>query len=293
LRRRLFPVFVIGGVALWLGVAIAQGPPAQAGGGRQGGAPPQGGQGGFVAYPQRPVTDPAAVERGKALFSANCGFCHGPDARGGDGGGPNLMRSDVVLLDDKGEKIGPVILSGRQDKGMPPFMLAAAQIGDIVAFLHSLPVSSRTGEAPVNIVTGNADAGRALFQAKCSSCHSPTGDLRGVASRYADPKTLQQTWLLPGTGQRGRDPSPTRQPPPITATVTMANGQKVEGTLNRLDDFMVSLKMADGTYRTFRTDGANAPKVDLRDPLKGHRDLLQVYSDADIHNVTAYLVTLK
>jgi cytochrome c553 len=203
------------------------------------------------------------------------------------------MRSDVVLLDDKGEKIGPVILSGRQDKGMPPFMLAAAQVGDIAAFLHSLPVSSRTGEAPVNIVTGNADMGRALFQAKCSSCHSATGDLQGVASRYADPKTLQQTWLLPGTGQRGRDPSPTRPAPPITVTVTMANGQKVEGTLNRLDDFMVSLKMADGTYRTFRTDGANAPKVDLRDPLKGHRDLLQMYSDADIHNVTAYLVTLK
>jgi mono/diheme cytochrome c family protein len=293
LKRQLFLSALAGGVVLWLGVAFAQAPPAQGGGGgRQGGAPPQGGQGGFVAYPQRPVSDPAAVERGKALFSVNCGFCHGPDARGGDSGGPNLMRSDVVLLDDKGERIGQVVMMGRPDKGMPPFMFTPAQIGDIAAFLHSLPVSSRTGETPVNIVVGNADTGRALFQAKCSSCHSTTGNLQGVASRYADPKILQQTWLLPGTGGN-RGASQPRSAPPIGVTVSMANGQKVEGTLNRLDDFMVSLRMADGTYRTFRTDGANAPKVELRDPLKGHRDLLTTYSDDDIHNITAFLVTLK
>jgi len=267
---------------------------AQAGdqgvGGRAGGG--AGAQGGFVAYPQRPVTDQAAVDRGKALFSVNCAFCHGPDARGGDSGGPNLMRSDVVLLDDKGERIAPVVLGGRADRGMPSFMLMPAQIGDIAAFLHSLPVSSRTGEQPINIVTGNATAGRELFQSKCSACHSPTGDLQGVANRYADPKLLQQTFLLPGTGGTRGGGAP-RPAPPIGVTVTMANGQKAEGTLNRLDDFMVSLKMADGTYRTIRTDGPNAPKVELRDPLKGHRDLLQMYSDADIHNITAYLVTLK
>jgi mono/diheme cytochrome c family protein len=289
---------VLGGVALWLGVVSAQaadqggqGAAGQGGAGRAGGAPP-GGQGGFVAYPQRPVSDPAAVERGKALFSVNCAFCHGPDARGGDNGGPNLMRSDVVLLDDKGERIGPVVLGGRADKGMPPFMLMPAQISDVAAFLHSLPVSSRTGERPVNIVVGNAETGRTLFQAKCTSCHSPTGDLQGVSSRFADPKLLQQTWLLPGTGGT-RGGGPPRPAPSIGAVVTLANGQKVEGTLNRLDDFMVSLKMADGTYRTFRTEGANAPKVELRDPLKGHRDLLQTYSDEDIHNITAFLVTLK
>ena len=301
-RRRAYAC-VLAGIALWLGVVSAQaagqgrqGAPAQGGAGRAGGAPPGGqgggGQGGFVAYPQRAVSDPAAVDRGKALFSVNCAFCHGPDARGGDNGGPNLMRSDVVLLDDKGERIGPVVLGGRADKGMPPFMLMPAQITDIAAFLHSLPVSSRTGERPVNIVVGNADAGRSLFQTKCSSCHSPTGNLQGVASRLADPKLLQQTWLLPGTGgtRGGGPPVPA---PPIAAVVTLANGQKVEGTLNRIDDFMVSLKLADGTYRTFRTEGANAPKVELRDPLKGHRDLLLTYSDDDIHNITAFLVTLK
>ena len=304
MNRRRACACVLAGIALWLGVVSAQAAgqgrqdaAGQGGGvGRAGGAPPGGqgggGQGGFVAYPQRAVSDPAAVDRGKAMFSVNCAFCHGPDARGGDNGGPNLMRSDVVLLDDKGERIGPVVLGGRADKGMPPFMLMPAQVSDIAAFLHSLPVSSRTGERQVNIVVGNADVGRSLFQAKCSSCHSPTGDLQGVGNRFTDPKLLQQTWLLPGTGGT-RGGGPPVAAPPIGAVVTLANGQKVEGTLNRIDDFMVSLRLADGTYRTFRTEGANAPKVELRDPLKGHRDLLLTYSDDDIHNITAFLVTLK
>ena len=290
MRRTGSAVYLSIAVALYCGALLL----AQAGGqgaaGARAGGPP--GQGGFVAYPQRPVTDPAAVDRGKALFSVNCGFCHGPDARGGDAGGPNLMRSDVVLLDDKGERIGQVVKQGRPDKGMPPFMLSDAQIGDIAAFLHSLPVSSRTGETVVNIVTGNAAAGQAYFSSKCSTCHSATGDLKGVATRYADPKMLQQTWLLPGTGGNRGGGSP-RPAPPITAVVTLSNGQTVTGTLNRLDDFVVALTLPDGSHRAFQTTGPNAAKLQLRDPLGAHKELLKTYSDADIHNITAYLVTLK
>ena len=280
------------GFALCLRVlALAQGQPpaAQSPQGRAGGPGPA--QGGFVAYPQRPVTDPAAVERGKGLFSVNCAFCHGQDARGGDQG-PNLMRTDVVLLDEKGERIGPIVVGGRPDKGMPPFMLNPAQVADVAAFLHSLPVSSRTGDRAVNIVVGDANAGEKLFGAKCASCHSSSNTLNGVASKYADPKLLQQTWLMPGTGgtRGGGQPRPA---PPVVAVVTLANGEKVEGTLSRIDDFGVSLRLADGGHRSFRTTGRNAPRVELRDPLRGHKDLLPTYSDADIHNVTAYLVTLK
>ena len=294
MRRTGFAISLSIAAALYCGaVLVAQGG-GQGAAGRAGGAGPAGppGQGGFVAYPQRPVTDPAAVDRGKALFSVNCAFCHGPDARGGDSGGPNLMRSDVVLLDDKGERIGQVVKQGRPDKGMPSFMLSDAQIGDIAAFLHSLPVSSRTAETPVNIVTGNAAAGQALFAAKCSACHSATGDLNGVATRYPDPKTLQQTWLLPGTGGT-RGGGAGRPAPPITAVVTQSNGQTVTGTLNRLDDFVVALTLPDGSHRSFQTSGPNGAKVQLKDPLSAHKELLKTYSDADIHNITAYLVTLK
>ena len=262
-------------------LASAQNP--QAPGGARGG-------GGFVAYPQRPVSDPEAVARGKVLFDVNCSFCHGADARGGDDG-PNLLRSDLVLEDQNGENIGPVLLNGR-DRGMPKFTFTAAQISDVAAYIHSFPVSSRTGPSAINIVVGNAKAGEAFFNAKCASCHSITGDLKSVASKYADPKMLQQTWLLPGSGGRFGGAGPARTAPPMTAVVTLPSGEKVEGKIDRIDDFVVSLTQADGTHRSFATEG-NTPAVEIRDPLQTHKNLLRTYSDADIHNVTAYLVTLK
>ena len=261
--------------------AGAQNP--QAPGGARGG-------GGFVAYPQRPIADPEAVARGKVMFDVNCSFCHGADARGGDDG-PNLLRSELVLEDQKGENIGPVLLNGR-DRGMPKFTFTAAQISDVAAYIHSFPVSSRTGPSTINIVVGNAKAGEAFFNSKCTSCHSITGDLKGVAAKYTDPKVLQQTWILPGSGGRFGGAGPARTAPTTTAIVTLPSGEKVEGKVDRIDDFVVSLTLADGTHRSFATEG-NTPAVEIRDPLQAHKDLLRTYSDADIHNVTAYLVTLK
>jgi cytochrome c oxidase cbb3-type subunit III len=255
----------------------------QAPGGARGG-------GGFIAYPQRPVTDPNAVARGKVLFDVNCSFCHGADARGGDDG-PNLLRSELVLEDQKGELIGPVLLNGR-DRGMPKFTFTTAQISDVAAYIHSFPVSSRTGPANINIVVGNAKAGEAFFNAKCASCHSVTGDLKGLATKYTDPKALQQTWLLPGSGGRFGGAGPVRTAPPMPAVVTLATGEKVEGKLDRIDDFVVSLTLPDGTHRSFVTEG-NTPAVEIRDPLQAHKDLLRTYADSDIHNVTAFLVNLK
>lgn len=275
---------------------VLEGAPAQAPARAQTPPQPQGGRGrggGFgSAFPERPPQDPAVVERGKQLFGVHCGFCHGSDARGATTG-PNLWRSAVVLTDKQGEGIGEVIRHGRPDKGMPPINLTDAQIADVVAFLHSLPVGGRDPARmrPVSIVVGDASAGQAYFEKTCASCHSVTGDLKGLATRYADPRQLQQTWLMPGSGRGGRGAPPAPRPP-ITATVTLASGEKVEGTLNRVDDFIVSLTDASGWTRTFRRDG-DTPRVELHDPLEPHRQLVPKYTDADIHNLTAYLVTLK
>ena len=256
---------------------------------------PPGGRGarggmGMTAYPQR-KQDPAAVERGKGLYSVNCAFCHGSDARGGEGG-PNLLRSTIVLSDQKGEAIAPVVRDGRPAAGMPAFKLTAEQIDDIASFLHSFPVGGRdvARSAPATIVVGDAASGQKYFQQKCAACHSPAGDLKGIAARIDDPKTLQQTWLMPG-GRGGRG-APAVAAPPATVTVTLASGQKVEGKLERLDDFVVTLRDGEGALRSFPRS-ASGPKVQVRDPLQPHMDLLSVYSDKDIHDVTAYLVTLK
>jgi cytochrome c oxidase cbb3-type subunit III len=242
------------------------------------------------AYPDRAPADPAAIERGKALYGVNCQFCHGADTRGGDGG-PSLLRSSIVLDDQNGELIAPIVRSGRP--GMPKFTLGDDQIKDLAAFVHSFRAAGydEARVRPPSIIVGDSKAGEAFFNARCASCHSTTGDLRGLASRIPDERLLQQTWLMPGSGG-GRGGPPPVTVPPVMATVTLPSGEKIEGRLDRLDDFTVSLTTPDGTHRSFRTSG-NTPRVDVRDPLQPHRDLLGVYTDADIHNVTAFLVTLK
>ena len=260
----------------------AQPPPA----GGRGAAPPQRRQ----DYPVRPPGDPAAIDRGKALYGVNCQFCHGPDTRGGDGG-PSLLRSALVLADDRGELMAPVVRNGRT--GMPKFTMTDDQIADIAAFVHTFRAAGydESRLKPPSIIVGDAKAGEAFFAAKCASCHSTTGDLRGVATKIPDPRLLQQTWLMPGTGG-GRGAAAPVQVPPTTVTVTLASGEKVEGKLDRIDDFTVSLITTDGVRRSFRTTG-NTQKVEVHDPLQPHRELWRSYRDADIHNVTAFLVTLK
>jgi len=273
------------------------GAPAQAPGGRGAGAGGGGaqGRGGAPAYPSR-TPDPAMVERGKALYGVNCAFCHGADTRGGDTG-PNLLRSQLVQDDNNGETIAPVLQ--RNQPPMPKFEFTAAQAADIAAFLHSFTINSRDPARvrPESILTGDATAGKRFFDAKCASCHSATGNLKGFAAKIPDPRNLQQWWLLPGGGGgggrgRGGDAPPPSTVPPITATVTLRTGQRFEGRLMRIDEFSVSVVDADGITRSFRRDGEN-PNVDVHDPLEPHKALLRVYTDKDIHDVTAYLVTLK
>jgi cytochrome c oxidase cbb3-type subunit 3 len=248
----------------------------------------RGGRGGAITngYPTRPPADPAALDRGKMLYGTNCAFCHGNDARGGDGGS-NLLRSEIVLDDKDGELIGDILRNGVSS--MPKFELNKEQISDIAAFIHSFRVGGYdiSRLRPETIVVGNAKSGEAYFKAKCASCHDTAGDLKGFGARIGDSRLMQQTWLLPGA--RGTRPS---KAPNTKVVVTLASGQQLEGELVRIDDFIVTLTAADATQYTVRRNGA-APKVEVRDPVQAHKDLLRVYTDKDIHNVTAYLESLK
>jgi cytochrome c oxidase cbb3-type subunit III len=239
----------------------------------------------------RAVPDPAAVERGQKIFVASCGFCHGARANGGETG-PDLVRSPIALDDDEGNLIGPIILKGRPDKGMPPVPLTAAQIKDVAAFLRARQQEAinRGSYKILNVVTGDPKKGEAYFTGtgKCNACHSPTGDLAGVAKRF-DPVALQARFLYPQTRMR-RGAAATASKP-VEVTVTQSNGSTVAGRLEYLDEFNVALRDASGEYHSFTRD--NGLKVEVRDPLAIHEQLLQHYSDADMHNILAYLETLK
>jgi cytochrome c oxidase cbb3-type subunit 3 len=236
-----------------------------------------------------PPADPAAAARGQRLFVQNCAFCHGANATGAEG--PDLLRSTIVLHDEKGETIGPVVSKGRADKGMPSFAgLNQAQMYDLAEFLHQRveQAANRFGYKMQNIVTGDAKAGQEFFAGAghCNACHSPSGDLAHIASKF-QPADLQAQFLYPtlrGSAENARDPSALR------AKITLPTGEIVSGTLKSMDDFHISVWDASGTYRSWPRAGL---RVEIEDPLMAHRELLSKYSDADMHNVLAYLETLK
>ena len=231
----------------------------------------------------RQAVDPA-IERGRLQFLESCAFCHGANANGGTHG-PSLIRSAVVRHDENGNLIGPVIRDGRPDRGMPPVPLSANLVSDIAAFLKSrlaaadIRSANRALQGSADrLLTGNADAGKAFFQGAggCSKCHSTAGDLAGIARKYtAD--VLQARFLYPQQTRR-------------TVAVTDADGKQYTGELLALTNYDVAIRDAGGWYRSWPLSSV---KLDSKDSLEAHRALLDKYTDSDMHNVLAYLETLK
>jgi len=243
------------------------------------------------ARSQAPAQDAAAqnaaLERGRKQFEQSCGFCHGPDATGGRG--PDLIRSPLVAHDVKGDLIGDIIRRGRPDKGMPPLpAMIDEQVTDIAWFLHAraaeaLESSSVPKSYPVEkLLTGNPEAGKTYFYTTggCKNCHSPTGDLAGISAKYS-PIELEARMLYPGHHKEG---------PHTTAVVTLPSGEQFKGPLVHADDFVVGLRDASGWYRSFPRDRV---KVELQDPLAAHRELLDKLTQAEVHDLFAYLQSLK
>ena len=253
--------------------------------------------------PDAPKFDPAAVERGRALQVTQCGFCHGSSARGGQQG-PDLTRSALVQSDESGQQLGAFLKVGRPEKNMPAFPnLSEAEVMDLATFLHSTieSVADRGKYKILNILVGDPKKGQAFFggAGKCATCHSPTGDLAGVASRYEDPVVLQGRIVMPRGGRRRGPPSRSaRSSSPSGADGRQGHGEPaVRGVLHRSPDARDrfrrdGLRQQRQRPRTWiRHDGS--PRVVLTDPLQAHIDLWRRWTDDDLHNMTAFLATLK
>lgn len=226
--------------------------------------------------------DPEAAKKGEPLYLENCSGCHGKDGRGAQA--PSLTRMPLVLHDEKGEKLAPVLKEGRQ--GMPPFpKLSQDDVFHISQYLKmqvELAANRGTYGATYgnmrNQVTGDAKKGEAFFQANCTSCHSATGDLAKIGAKLPQLSVLKNRFLWPST------------PGPAKAKVTTPDGKVFEGRVKTNNDFELSLIDAGGDYHFWPR---SAVKIEIEDKLTGHRALLPKYSDADINNMAAYLTTLK
>lgn len=224
-----------------------------------------------------------AVQQGHEYFEQKCAFCHGRDAGGGETG-PDLTRSKIVAEDLHGDKIGVLVRAGRTEKGMPAFNISDLDLSALAAFLHAqktLAESQKGGRKGVDVSdlqTGNAEAGKAYFNGAgtCSSCHSATGDLAGVAAKYEGLK-LEEQMLFPRAAH-------------AKVTVHLKSGESITGKLAYRDEFTIGLIDSEKHYRSWST---KLVQFSVDDPAARHADLLPKYSDDDIHNLMAYLQTLK
>ena len=230
-----------------------------------------------------PAINAAVIENGQSVFQQNCAFCHGRDAAGGESG-PDLTRSKLVTDDVAGDKISDVVRNGRLEKGMPKFNLSEADLAATVAFIHSQQTKAmsqsgkRRGVEVADLQTGNVEAGKKYFNGAggCSSCHSPTGNLAGIATKYQGLQ-LEQRMLYP------RDVK-------SKATVTLPSGETVAGTVAYIDEFTLAIRDSTNTYRSWPLVTI---KYTVTDPLAAHVELFSKYTDADIHNLMAYIQTLR
>ena len=230
-----------------------------------------------------PEPDKAAAARGAPLYTQSCSFCHGPQARGATG--PGLITSDEVLGDDHGEHLLVFLRKGRPEKGMPSFAtMTDGQLTDISEFLHQQveDVANRGAYHVLNILVGNAGKGQAYVQANCMSCHTSKTFLH-IASKFRSPDQLQRSWVWPSR--------PADNSLAVTATVKMPDGSVLSGRVGEVSDFRIALTDSAGKTRVI--DREPGVEVVQKDPLAPHQTMIMTLKNDDMHNVTAYLETLK
>ena len=279
-RQLIFCTVAIG---LALPVATVSAQEASQGGGRAGGSADQRAAATRAFLGLGPVPDAAAATRGAPVYQRSCAFCHGTQGRGAEG--PNLIVSDVVLEDDHGEHLVAFLRAGRPEKGMPPFkMMSDTELKDISEFLHQQieAVANRGTYQLQNIVVGDPDKGKAYVAANCATCHAG-GSFEHIASKFRSADQLQRGWVWPNR--------PADNSLAITATVRTQDGRMVEGRVTQISDFKIIV--VDGAGMTHVIERSMGVNVEIKDPLAAHQKIINTLKNIDMHNVTAYLESLK
>jgi len=265
-----------GFVIVMLAGLLSFGLSAQAPGGRGASGAGRGPARGGFPQKTRQLASADVLTRGRGVYETNCASCHAPDLRGVPPKGHSLLHSMIALDDQHGELISPELL-----KHAAPITLAGGDPAAVAEYIHSvLATTGGQGSPPPR-----QDA---------EQLNILVGDLKGIASKYADAKALQNGWVAGnGGGGRGGRGGNSGEGNPVT--VTMADGKKFEGKLVRKDDFLVVLTLADGTRRSIARNG-DVPKVEVTDPNAAHKKMALALDDPhnkNLHDVTAYLATLK
>jgi cytochrome c oxidase cbb3-type subunit 3 len=225
-----------------------------------------------------PMPDKVAATRGAPQFVENCSICHGKAARGAMA--PSLITSDLVLTDEHGEQLVPFLKKGNPGKGMPAFAtMSDQQLMDIAEFLHLQveDVANRGAYQVLNILVGNAAKGKAYVEAHCMSCHT-ADTFAHIASKFRSAEQLQRNWIWPA-----HDGS-------VLVNIKTSGGT-ISGRVTQMSDFRITLVDSSGEAHTIAR--GSGVEVQINDQLAAHQELVMTLANDDMHNVTAYLETLK
>jgi mono/diheme cytochrome c family protein len=185
-----------------------------------------------------------------------------------------------VLADDHGEHLLPFLKKGVPEKGMPGFAsMTDQELTEVSEYLHVQveDVANRGAYQVLNILVGDAAKGKTYVDAHCMSCHKADA-FEHYASKFRSPDQLQRNWIWPVRDAK------------VTARVKSAKGM-VAGTVTQVDDFRITLVDASGKAVTI--DRKAGVDVRINDPLAPHQEFLMTLGNEEMHNVTAYLETLK
>lgn len=253
-----------------------------------------------------PMVDQAAHDRGRTLWALHCSDCHGTQARGSDKG-PNIIRTRTVNFDrsspQTGSVLGPFLKAGHPTQsGKPSASFTSDEVVALANFLRQR-VNDTMRSASIftagDILVGDAKAGEAYFKGDggCTTCHTETSrSLAGIATRVPLPVDLQQRMLFPSRGfgrggRGGRFGGPAVNPNAVTVTIAPPSGQAISGVFVEESDFYVTFRDTDGALHVVRkTPGMQVTRTN---PLQAHVDLLDRITDKQIHDLVAYLETLK
>jgi mono/diheme cytochrome c family protein len=233
-----------------------------------------------------PEPDKAAAARGAPLFQQTCAFCHGPQGRGATGA--SLLTSDVVLGDDHGEHLVPFLKKGLPEKGMPAFAtMPDDELKNIAEFVHMQveDVANRGTYHVLNILVGNSALGQDYVAAHCMSCHTAK-TFAHIGSKFRSPQQLQRGWIWPARPVSSADSSLAD-----TAAVKMPDGGAITGRVTQVSDFRITV--VDQAGKANVIDRKPGVEVRMNDPLAAHQEMIMTLTNDDMHNVTAYLDTLK
>lgn len=229
------------------------------------------------------VPDKAAAARGEPLFKQNCAFCHGPQGHGATG--PSLVTSDGVLGDDHGEKLVPFLKKGRPEKGMPAFAaISDDKLKDLAEFMHLQveEVANRGAYHVLNVVVGDKAKGQAYVGAHCLSCHTAE-TFAHIGGRFRAPEQLQRYWIWPANSSN--------QATAVKSTVKTPDGATLTGRVTQMSDFRITV--VDDTGHARVIERKRGVEVQINDPLAAHQEMIMTLRNDDMHDVTAYLDSMK